>query len=153
MNASSIVLLVAGILALQVLLWIPIIAWLRRRTRQRLDALAGELTGEAIVLGPQAAVYRGSSCGLPRVKGNGVMALTEARLVFVFLTGGRLELPLSTLTGVRDDVWFLRSYHGGRPHVIAQREDGEVGFIVTAHDDWMHALRERVGAARPTSAP
>ena len=110
-------------------------------------------TGEAIVLGPQAAVYRGSSCGLPRVKGNGVMALTEARLVFVFLTGGRLELPLSTLTGVRDDVWFLRSYHGGRPHVIAQREDGEVGFIVTAHDDWMHALRERVGAARPTSAP
>lgn len=141
--------LVLGILAVQVLIWIPILAWLRRMNTRALAALGAELdaTGERRVLGPVAINYRGST-EHPAIKGNAVAALTDRRLVIRKLVGAGLEIPVDDIVGVRDDKWFVRAYAAGRPIVIVKNKDGnEVGLLVADHDAWMTALRALI--ARP----
>lgn len=149
MTSLSITLLVLGILAVQVLIWIPILAWLRRMNTRALAALGAELdaTGERRVLGPVAINYRGST-EHPAIKGNAVAALTDRRLVIRKLVGADLEIPVDDIVGVRDDKWFVRAYAAGRPIVIVKNKDGnEVGLLVADHDAWMTALRALI--ARP----
>ena len=143
MSAVKIVLLVLGILSLQALILIPVILWLRRRSARLTTELREELAaaGERVTRGPEAAVYRGATDRYPQVKGNGIIALTDRRLIFRPLMGRHLELSLDQLTGVREEKWFLRSYNG-RMHLILRMKDGaEVGFMVADHPAWMAALR------------
>jgi hypothetical protein len=156
MSPLSIVLLIAGILALHAAVLFPLLAWARRKARETLDGLRRELdsTGERVILSPASAVYRGASSGspYPKAKGNGVAALTERRIVIRRLVGKGIEIPVSEIVGVRDDKWFLRAYAGGQPHVIVKTSSGaEVGLFVDQHAAWMEALRKlasvRTGAA------
>ena len=143
MAPVKVVLLVLGILTAQVLIWIPIILWMKRRSAQLVASLRDELVGagESPSRGPEAAVYRGGTHGYSKVKGNGVIALTARRLVFRKLVGAGLEVPLDQVTGLREDKWFLRAYRGGRLHLILQMKGGgEVGFMVADHAGWMAAL-------------
>src|SRR5438552_2314547 len=80
-----IVLLVLGILGLQVLLWVPLVLWMRKKSARLLEALREELAagGERAIRGPEPAFYGGASgVGYPEVKGNGVIVLTDRRLAF-----------------------------------------------------------------------
>ena len=97
-TALFVVLLVVGILAVQVLIWIPIIVWFRRRSSRVLGELATELEGEQVIRGPEKGNYRGATApGYPVVKNNGVLALTRRRLVFRTLTGKAIEIPVGTI--------------------------------------------------------
>ena len=144
MTAVEKVLLVLGILSLQALVWIPLILWLRRKSARLLTELREELAAadERATHGPESVIYRGATDRYPKVKGNGIIALTHRRLIFRPLIGKRLELSLDQLTGVREGKWFLNSYAGGRMHLILRMNDGaEVGFMVKDHPAWMAALR------------
>jgi hypothetical protein len=57
---------------------------MRSKTRELITTIASELaaTGERAVRGPESALYRGSTGAFPKVKGNGVIALTDRRIVF-----------------------------------------------------------------------
>jgi hypothetical protein len=151
MSPLSIVLLVAGILAVHAMVLIPLLAWARRKARETEAALRRDIesTGERVMLGPAATVYRGASSGspYPKAKGNGVAALTERRLVIRKLVGKGVELPVSEIVGVREDKWFLRAYTGGHLHVIVKTAAGaEVGLFVDPHAAWMQALRDLTSA-------
>lgn len=139
-----VVLLVLGILALQVAIWIPLLMVLRRKT-QRLQAdLQAEFaaSGERVRLGPTPALYRGATAR-SGYKGNGVAALTDRRLVIRKLVGAGIEIPAADIVGVREDKWFLRAYTGSKQHVIVKTKgDAEVGLIVGDHAAWMTALRD-----------
>ena len=113
------------------------------RVKRGPDALAAELAsrGETAVLGPEQAIYRGSTArGYSRVKGNAAVALTESRLVFHKAVGKPVEVPRASIESVRQDQVFAGSIVGGRTHVIVQVPDGEVGFFVADPDRWMAAL-------------
>src|SRR5262245_27071074 len=102
-----VVLLVVGILALQMLIWTPIIVALKRKSARLHASLRDEIpAGERAARGPESAVYRGATAGFPMVKGNGVALLTDRRLVFRKLVGAGLEVPLDRVAGVREDKWF-----------------------------------------------
>ena len=67
-TALFVVLLVVGILAVQVLIWIPIIVWFRRRSARVLAELATALEGEQVIRGPEKGNYRGATApGYPAV--------------------------------------------------------------------------------------
>ena len=156
MTPLQIVLLVLGILALQFVLWIPALWWVRRASARRLGELQAELaaTGEHVLLGPEPAIYRGASSGsgLSRAKGNGVAALTERRLVVRRLVGAPIEVATADISGVRTDKWFQGAWTGGRLHVIVKMRAGaEVGLFVQNTDAWVAALQAR-GAASGASA-
>jgi hypothetical protein len=122
--------------------WVVILRKLRRMP----DLLRAELaaSGETVRRGPEAAVYRGSSApGYSRVGGNGVIALTDRRLLIRTLIGKGANVPLAAIVGVRQNTWFLRSYRGGRKHVIVKlRDGGEVGFLADDPDGWATTLRD-----------
>ena len=142
-TAVFVVLLVLGILAVQVLIWIPIIVWFRRRSRRVAAELATELQSETVVRPPEKGNYRGSTApGYPVVKNNGLIALTQRRLVFRTLTGKAIDIPVDAITGVREAAVFKGSVVGGRTHLIVETASGEIGFYVSDNAGWTAALRQ-----------
>ena len=74
-----VVVLVVGILAVLVLIWIPILVWLRRRSRAVAEQLASELEGETIVRAPEKGSYSGATApGYPTVKNTGLHRIDQA---------------------------------------------------------------------------
>ncbi len=143
-------LLVLGILGAQAVMWLALFRWLRKKTARFVEEMRADLaaSGEKILRGPEPGVYRGASDRYPPVKGNCVLALTERRLVIRRLMGDPIEVPVAEFVGVREDPWFLRSYVGGRPHVIVALGGGaELGFFAANHGKWMNAIRALAGQA------
>lgn len=152
MSGTSVVLLVVGILVLQILIWIPVLLWIRRKSDRLIADLDRELAaaGERVVLGPAHASYRGATAGagLPFAKGNAIAALTDRRIIIRRLVGAGVEIPVADIAAVRDDKWFLRSYASGHMTLIIKlRNDAEVGLLVKDHPAWMTALRAHLGDA------
>jgi hypothetical protein len=147
-SPSFIVLLVLGILALQVMIWVPLLMVLKRKTQRMLADLQAELaaSGEQVRLAPQPSLYRGATAksGYPFAKGNGVAALTDRRLVIRKLVGAGVEIPTSDIIGVREDKWFQRAYVGKLHVIVKTKGDAEVGLIVGDHAAWMTALQTLV---------
>jgi hypothetical protein len=138
-----IVLLVVGILAVQALIWIPIIVWFRRRSRRVAAELATELQGETVVRPPEKGNYRGATAaGYPVVNNSGLIALTQRRLVFRTLTGKAIDIPVGAITGVRESAVFKGSVVGGLTHLIVETAAGEIGFYVGDNAAWTAALRQ-----------
>lgn len=137
-----VVVLVVGILAALALIGIPLIAWLRRRSRAATAQLAAELADEVVLRGPEKGSYRGATAaGFPAVKNTGVIALTQRRLIFTTLTGTTIEVPLQTITGAREATVFKGSVVGGQTHLIVQTAAGEIGFYVfSGIGEWVAAL-------------
>jgi hypothetical protein len=139
--AEFVVLLVLGIAAVQALIWIPIIAWWRRRSRAAKARLAAEIESETPIRPPEKGLYRGATApGYPGVNNNGTIALTARRLVFITLTGKLIEIPVSDIVGVREAKVFKSSVRGGRSHLIVQLPSGEVAFYVASNADWIAAI-------------
>ena len=124
-----VLLLVFGIAALQALIWIPIVLWLRRRYRDALGRLSAEVQSETVLRPPEKARYRGGTApNYPRVSNNGVIALTKRRLVFLTVTGKSTEIPVSEIRGVHEAKVFKSSVVGGKTHLVVQVSGGEVAF-------------------------
>jgi hypothetical protein len=147
-----VVVLVVGILAVLVLIWIPILVWLRRRSRAVAEQLGTELEGETVVRAPEKGSYRGATApGYPAVKNTGLIALTRRRLVFRTLTGKAIDVPVESITGVREATVFKGSVVGGQKHLIVSTAAGEIGFYVfSGNADWIAALSS-LTAGRPTT--
>lgn len=143
MSPLAIVLMVVAILvgvaAIQAAIWIPIIRKLHRLPDQLRDELTG--AGERIVRAPERGNYNGATSIYGRVKGMGVIAMTDRRIAFRKAIGKPVDLPVDQIVGVRDDLWFLGAASRGRRHLIVKLQDGvEVGFYVTDHAGWRAAL-------------
>lgn len=117
-----------------------LITMLVRKNRALHRDLDAELASAAVVLGPESAVYQGTTGDYPRVKGNGLLALTTDRLVFRKLLGKGIDVERARITGVRVAKSFNRSVVGGRVHLVVATPSGELGFIVTDTDEWVRAL-------------
>ncbi|MCA9647656.1 MAG: hypothetical protein H6718_03315 [Polyangiaceae bacterium] len=150
-TALFVVALVAGILLLQLLIWIPVSSWLRRRSREEVEALGRELEakGETLVLGPEAALYRGSNAGHGIARGNALIALTNKRLLVRRIVGDPIEVRVGEIAGVRETKWFLGGMQGRRMHLVFRLPGGgELGVMLIdkqKHAEWLQDLRARFG--------
>jgi hypothetical protein len=141
--ALFVVLLVMGILAVNLMVWIPIIIWWRRKSRAIQAQLAATIQSEGVIRPPEKAAYRGATApGFPVVKNNGVIALTMRRVIFVTLTGRSVEVPLTAITGVRESKVFKASVAGGHVHLLLQTASGEVGFFVADNAAWIDSINK-----------
>lgn len=145
MGATGVVVLVVSVVAANTLLWVGVISWLRGRLRRTAAELRALVKGEErFLVEPTVGNYRGASARLGKVKGTGMVALTDRRVLCAKAVGALIDVPLTDVVGVREDNWFLRSYNG-RPHVILKLRDGvEVGIQVGEHARWMELLHARV---------
>ncbi len=144
----EIVLLLVGILAAQLLFWIPFILWMRGKSARLVESLRDEVAaaGEAMVEGPSPGIYRGGSGRFSRVRGNGIVALTDRRLIFAKLIGQRVEVPLNEISEIREDRWFLGSARGGSLHLILKTSEGEVGFMMRDQSAYRASMERHIAA-------
>lgn len=145
---AFVVTLVLGIAAINLAIWVPVILWFRRRTRNAYARLAASIEGETVLCPPEKGNYRGATAaGYPMVNNNAVIALTNRRLVCITVTGKTIEIPTQTITGVREAKVFKASVAGGRMHLVVGVPSGEIGFFVSDNDAWLKAIREasRIG--------
>jgi hypothetical protein len=148
-----VVLIVMGVLAILVVVWVPIIIWLRRRNQRVTEQLQREIEGEVVIRPPEKGSYRGATApGYPVAKGNCMIALTRRRLVVRMLVGNGFEVPVETITGVRDATVFKGAVTGGYKHLIVQTAAGEIAFFVwEGIADWAAALTS-LTPGQPTSS-
>jgi hypothetical protein len=140
---SMVVLIVLAVVLVQAAVWIPLLLVARAKKATFIAVLDAELaaSGERIVAGPESAVYRGGSRPYSSVKGNGTIVLTDRRLIFRKLTGGRVDVPRSVIAEVRRSKGFRGSRVGGQTHlVVATTDPAELGFFVHDLDAWERAL-------------
>ena len=139
---------VAAVLTINLLVWIPLILWLRRKAIAQATAFRAELeaTGEQIVFGPEPAIYRGATMQYSKVRGNGVLTLTQRRLVFQKIIGKGFELARNDIVEVREEKVFMRSIRGGARHLVVKTRSGaEIGFLSRDNAGWLKAFS--LGAA------
>jgi hypothetical protein len=148
-----VVIVVVSIVLLQLAIWVPVLMWLRRRSARLQAALPSNVLqpGERVAHGPEPGVYRGGSGAQPKVKGNGVLALTDRRLLFIGLVQKdvrpKIDVSLGEITAVRDEAWFRRSRSGRRTHLVLTLSSGdEIGFFVRDNAAWTAALRHAIAA-------
>ncbi len=99
--------------------------------------------GETIRRGPEPALYRGAVFGYSQVDADGVILLTDRRLLFRKLTGGRVDVPIEKVAGVRKDKVFLGAYRSGREHLILHLSNRDAaGFLVADPAAWSSAIEE-----------
>jgi hypothetical protein len=140
--AGYVALIIVGIVAVQALIWIPIVLRWRGKSRAAAAQLATSIASETVVRQPEKGTYRGATApGYPGVNNNGTIALTDRRLIFLTVTGKIIDIPRTEITGVREAKAFKSSVRGGRSHLIVQIPTGEIGFYVTSNDDWINALK------------
>lgn len=151
-----VILIVVGIIGIQAAIWIPIVIWLRRKSARASAEIASEIAaiqGERLVAGPENGSYRGGSGGHGKVKGNGVIVLTDRRLVFRKLLGATVEIPVHTIAGTKTSKSFLGARTGGSTHLIViTTEPAELGFYVKDVDAWQRHL-DAIRPARATERP
>ena len=117
-----------------------LVTLLVRKHRALHRDLDAALAGATVLIGPESAIYRGTTGSYPRASGNGLIALTSERLLFRKLVGAGLDVERSHITGVRTAKSFNRSVVGGRVHLVVATPNGEIGFFVDDLDEWVHEL-------------
>ena len=139
--AGLVVVLLLAIGLLQVLIWVPLLLWLRRRSQRQSAELTAELGRDQLSRAPEQASYRGGTGGFPAVKGNCLVALTSDRLVWQMLMGQRLEISLPDITGVREEKAFRGAVRAGKTHLVVTAGAAEAGFFVADNAAWLTALK------------
>lgn len=118
-------------------------SWLKRARANAVSAMRAKLqaSGEVIKIDPEAGSFRGAERELGRTKCDGIIALTEARVLLRKLTGGEIEIPLKEIAGVSESPSFLGARRAGVKHLIIELKDGNrVGFYVRDIAAWIAAL-------------
>lgn len=144
--AVQVILLVVGIVAVLALIAVPIVLGYRRKYRAAAQRATAELEAEGVLRAFEKGVYRGASApGYPAVKNNGRIALTRRRVVFVTLTGTTIDIPLASITGLRQSKSFQHSVAGGWTHLVIRTATGEIAFFVKDLPAWTQDLASAAG--------
>lgn len=122
---------------------IPLLILLFRR---QIAQLRDEITrsGETVLIGPDIGFYQGSNT-LISLKTQGVIALTDRRIVFRKPIGADIEIPFTQITKVSENDWFRGNYRAGKKFLILKLADGlEIGFMAKDHNRWIKEITTRI---------
>ncbi len=137
------ILAIGAVMAITVVIGVIAMRRFGTQAERRADDLRRDVErrGEAWVIPLESATYRGATHTYGRVKGSGVVGLTDRRIVFEPLIGKGFSIPLARVTGVKITRWFLGAARAPGRHLVLTLDDGnEVGFYVSDQDRWLAAL-------------
>jgi|GEM_PF-6572102 len=134
-------LLVVGILAVQVVIWI-FVAGVIRRQNAALLVVASKLVADRVAAGEES-LFGPILCRVRHghVSSRATVALTDQRLIFH--ANATQDLPLDTVRSVRVETWFNGNARAGFRWVIVKLDEREVGFAAagTAAESWSKAIQ------------
>ena len=142
MTAIAVVLIV---LAGNVLVWIPIGLWLRRRSKRARADLAAALGGRVPHLVAPTRFFGVRSAGLTQLRGTGYLAATSDELLYVQLAPSRtLRIRRSDVEAVATPRSFLGKTTGRRLLQVRWRSGqgvDEAAWQLRDLDSWLAVLR------------
>jgi hypothetical protein len=101
--------------------------------------------GETLVLGPQYGGFFKNVRGVISFKTMAMFALTDLRVVIRPLLVRDIEIPLSCIIEVTENVWSHGNYRGGQNFLILRLKDGgETAFMVKDPDRWREEITARL---------
>ena len=145
MTTITALMVIAGVILLQALIWLALLWWMKRRSRRLVRKLLGmcRMTGDEVVVEPLPGLYRGSDARFGRVKGNGVICLTGNKLIFEKFTGQRIEISRSEIEDATVEETFRGkpSFATGGNHVVIRTKDGNrIGFLLKNAQSWVQKI-------------
>lgn len=127
------------ILAINIIVWIFVFWWIKRKTIMLQDIM--RRSQESIIIGPEPGVFKGSSNRFGMLRSNGVIMLTEKMLIFKKLLGSEICIPVSDIIKVSKSAHFLGSSSSKNEYMILKLNDGTlIGLIVKDIGHWMREL-------------
>jgi hypothetical protein len=148
MMTITIIMLIGGIVLGQAFFWLAIFWWTRRKSQRLALEMTKEFrrSNEAIIIGPTSGLYRGSTAGFGKVKGNGVICLTKNKLIFEKLTGQKIEIDRSEIEDAEVKASFRGKSSfatGGKHLVIRTRDGGLTGFLLKDAEQWARRIKPK----------
>jgi hypothetical protein len=141
-----VVVLVAGIVAINLTMWGLLVALLRRRMRRIRAAWTAQ--GIVILKGPATANYIGHASDRIALRGTGTLILTGRDLYFMRLLPRReVVIPLAQITHAEQMRAWKGDYQLGRPVVVVHyrdpgtAQDDAVGFSLRNASAWLEAIQ------------
>jgi hypothetical protein len=117
------------------------------RQKARLEADL-RLSGEKILIGPEAGFYQGGN-SIASLKTQGIIALTDRKLVFRKPLGADIVVPLQQVVEVSTNGQFQGNRRAGKKFLILKLSDGaQTGFIVKDHDIWIKEITSKISQAK-----
>ena len=114
------------------------LSWRKRKIEQIIRKM--KLSGETFILEPETANYRGASAKYSRIKGNGMVGLTDEKIIFIPFVGKNIIVPINEIEEVRESKRFLGQYVG-KPILVLHCTEAEIGFLVKDSRRWQNAIK------------
>jgi hypothetical protein len=137
--------LVAGIVAVNATIWGVLVFWLRRRIRRATAEWAAQ--GIAVLKGPGTANYIGHASDKMSLRGTGSLILTDRDLRFMRIVPRReYVVQLAQITHLEQMRAWKGDYRARHPVVVvhyhdsATARDDAIGFSVRHAQDWLNAI-------------
>jgi hypothetical protein len=135
---------VALVLGINILVWVPMLVWIRHRARAGAATLDQELEGEPTRMAATVNFFGRLSAGRGQVRGNGNLALTAEELVFVqWLPRRTLRIPRRDITAVETPRSFLGKSQGVEllcVHWSGEDGNDQAAWRVRELDKWVAAI-------------
>jgi len=113
-------------------------SWKKRKIAGLFQEL--KLSGETFIITPEFASFRGATSTYGRIKCDGIIGLTDSKLVFVPLVGKKIEIALENINTVTEEKTFLGSCRAGMPFLVLHGIDMDIGFYVKDNVKWQNTL-------------
>ncbi len=145
MLSMSMFFVIAVIVATVISMQAVLLFFIRKKQKNLVSDLQNRAfeIGETLIMGPEPSIYRGADSEFGSVKGNGVIALTNRRIMFKKLTGQQIDIDLSHITKVSVQSIFNgeTAVGTGAQHLVVETKNGNrIGFLVKRAERWMEIL-------------
>lgn len=100
-----------------------------------------QLSGDKVKIPPERGSFRGATNKLGRIKSDGIIALTDKKLIFQKALSAVFEIDLADVVEITTDAKFLGAWRAGATHLILNLiNDERVGFYVADLEKWKNEL-------------
>lgn len=99
-----------------------------------------KLSGETFLINPEFASFRGATAKYGRVKCDGVIGLTNDKIIFIPFIGSKTEIPLKEIRDVSEEKKFLGHYRAGITVLVLHGQEAEIGFYVKDNMKWQNTI-------------
>lgn len=122
--------IIAAVVVLDLLFIGGAFIWMVRRVEALKEEIASSVgSRERMVVPPVRADFSGGSRRFGRIRGSGIFALTDRRIIFRKLIGAPVEIALDEIESVTQARFYRGTWKAGLHNVIVRLRDGdEAGF-------------------------
>lgn len=114
-------------------------SWKRKKVEHIFREM--KLSGEAFILGPEVASFRGATAKYGRIKCDGVIGLTNEKIIFVPFVSKKFFIPTNEIKDVSESKKFLGHYRAGISVLVLHSKEADIGFFVKNVLRWQNAIR------------